>query len=210
MLFLILGLSTGYISVDRDYTVHLKMDELNERTGLSHSFKDQQWGWSGSVLAVENNLAVGIKMLKGAEISDLDSLSLSLSFDTKLFELGYANNLSHIIFYLSAGGGYSSLNLKSVKQNDTIDFPQSLSNPEGNVSYKGSSFVLSASTGVSLIISDYLGTGVSAGYVYGLRTPKMALEGVEDLAIQNAPEMPLHQWYVKISVIMGDFSNFLK
>jgi hypothetical protein len=210
MLFLILGLSTGYISVDRDYTVHLEMDELNERTGLSHSFKDQQWGWSGSVLAVENNLAVGIKMLKGTEIADLDSLSLSLSFDTKLFELGYANNLSHFIFYLSAGGGYSSLNLKSVKEDDTIYFPQSLSNPEGSVSYKGSSFVLSASTGVSLVISDYLGTGVSAGYVYGLRTPKMVLEGKEDVEIQNAPEMPLHEWYVKISVIMGDFSGFLK
>jgi hypothetical protein len=210
MLLLILGLSTGYISVDRDYTVHLEMNKLNERTGLSHSFKDEQWGWSWSLLAVENNLAVGVKMLKGTEIGDLDSLSLSLSFDTKLFELGYANNLSRFIFYLSAGGGLSSLNLKSVKESETIDFPLSLSNPEGSVSYKGSSFVLSASTGLSMIVSDYLGAGVSAGYVYGLRTPKMVLEGKEDIEIQNAPEMPLHMWYVKFSIITGDFANLLK
>jgi hypothetical protein len=210
MLFLILGLSTGYISVDRDYTVHLEMDKLNEGIGLSRSFKDEQWGWSWSLFAVENNLAVGVKMLKGTEIIDLDSLSFSLSFDTKLIELGYANNLSRFIFYLSAGGGLSSLNLKSVKESETIDFPISLSNPEGSVSYKGSSYVLSASTGVLVVLSDYLGAGISAGYVYGLRTPKLVLEGTEDVEIQNAPEMPLHEWYVKFSVVMGDFTNLLK
>ncbi len=210
MLFLILGLSTGYISVDRDYTVHLEMDELNERTGLSHSFKDQQWGWSWSLLAVENNLAVGIKTLKGTEIGDLDSLSLSLSFDTKLIELGYANNLSRFIFYLSAGGGLSSLNLKSVKEDDTINFPLSLLNPQGSVSYKGSSYVLSASTGLLMVVSDYLGAGVSAGYVHGLRVPKVVVEGKEEVEVQNAPEMPLHEWYIKLSVVMGDFANLLK
>lgn len=210
MLFLILGLSTGYVSVDKDYTVHLGMDKLNERTGLSHFFKDEQWGLSWSLLAVENNLAVGVKMLRGTEIVDLDTLSLSLSFDTKLVEFGYANNLSRFIFCLSGGGGLSSLNLKSVKEAETIDFPLSLSNPEGSVSYKGSSYVLSASTGLLLVISDYLGAGVSAGYVHGLRTPQLVLERTEDIEIQNGPQMSLHQWYVKFSVVMGDFSNLLK
>jgi hypothetical protein len=210
MLFLIFGLYTGYISVDRDYTVHMEMDKLNEGIGFSRSFKDEQWGWSWSLLAVENNMAVGVKMLKGTEIMDLDSLSLSLSFDTKLVELGYANNLSRFIFFLSAGGGLSSIALKSVIEEDSIDFPISLSNPEGSVSYKGSSYVLSASTGLLMIVSDYLGAGVSAGYVYGLRTPKLVLEGKEDVEIQNAPEMPLHQWYVKFSVVMGNFANLLK
>jgi hypothetical protein len=210
MLLLFLGLSTGFFSVDKDYAVHLEMNKLNERTGLSHSFKDEQWGWSWSLFAVENNLAVGFKMLKGTEIIDMDSLSLSLSFDTKLLELGYANNLSRFIFYLGAGGGLSSFALKSVKETETVVFPQSLLNPEGSVSYKGSSFVLSASTGLSLIVSDYLGAGVSAGYVHGLRTPRVVLEGKEDVEIQNAPEMPLHEWYVKFSIITGDFHNLLK
>ncbi len=207
MLFLLLGLSTGYISVDKDYTVHLEMDKLNERIELSHAFKEEEWGWSWSLFVVENNLALGIKMLKGNEIADLDSISLGLSFDTKLVELGYAVDFSRFIFYLSGGGGFSSVNLKSVKESETIDFPGSLSSPEGSVSYKGSSYVLSASTGVMLAISDYLSVGVSAGYVHGLRTPEMVLEGTEGIEIQNAPVMPLHQWYVKFSLGMGDFAN---
>jgi len=210
MLFLLLGLSTGYISVDKDYTVHLEMDKLNERielSQLSHAFKEEEWGWSWSLLVVENNLALGVKMLKGSEIGDLDSLLLDLSFDTKLVELGYAVGFSRFIFYISGGGGQSSVVLKSVKEAETIDFPGSLLNPEGSVSYKGSFFVLSASAGAMLAISDYLGLGVSAGYVHGLRTPEMVLEGMEDIEIQNAPVMPLHQWYVKFSLGTGDFTN---
>jgi hypothetical protein len=210
MLFLILGLSFGYVSADKDYTVHSEMSKLNEKTGLSHKFKDEEWGWSWSLFVVENNLAVGVKMLKGTEIGDLDSLSLSLSFDTKLVELGYAVNFSRFIFSLSGGGGLSSVALKSVKEEDTIDFPISLLNPQGSVNYKGSSYVFSASTGLLVVLSDYLGAGVSAGYVYGLRTPKLVLEGTEDVEIQNAPEMPLHEWYAKFSVVMGDFTNLLK
>ena len=58
-----------------------------------------------------------------------------------------------------------------------------------------------------LAISDYLAGGVSAGYVYSLSTPKMVLEGMEEVEIQNAPEMPLHQWYVKFSLGFGNFVN---
>jgi opacity protein-like surface antigen len=207
MLFLILGLSTGYFSVDKDYSYHLEMDKLNESIELSHSFDEKQWGLSGSILLVEKNVALGAKMLKGNEIAELDSLSLGLYFDTKLVELGYAVKFLRFVVYLSGGGGHSSVNLKSVKDSETIDFSGSLSNPEGSVSYKGSTFVVSASLGVMVAFSDYLGIGVSCGYVHGLRTPEMVLEGMEDIEIQNAPEMPLHQGYVKFSVAMGDFVN---
>ncbi len=207
MLLLILGLSTGIISVDKDYTAHYTIDKLNERIESTQEFKEKEWGWSWSLLLVENNLALGIKSLKGNETTDLDSLLMDLSFDSKLIELGYAVGFSRLIFFLSGGGGYSSVNLKSVKEDETIDFNSSLSNPEGSVSYKGSSFVLSASTGVILAISDYLAGGVSAGYVHSLRTPKLVLEGMEEIEIQNAPEMPLHEWYVKFSIGIGDFTN---
>lgn len=205
MLLLILGLSTGYFSVDKDYSYHLEIDKLNESTELLHSFNEKQWGLSGSLLLVENNVALGAKMLKGNELAELDSVSLGLYFDTKLIELGYAVKFSRLIFYLSGGGGHSSVNLKSIKDSDTIDFSGSLSNPMGSVSYKGSTFVVSASVGVMFAFSDYLGVGVSCGYVHGLRTPEMVLEGLEDIEIQNAPEMPLHKGYVKFSVAMGDF-----
>jgi hypothetical protein len=131
---------------------------------------------------------------------------INLSFDSKLIELGYAIGFSRLVFFLSGGGGYSSVSLKSVKE-DEIIFAGSLSNPEGSVSYKGSSFVLSASSGVVLALSDYLAGCVSAGYVYSLGTPEMVLEGMEDMKIQNAPEMPLHQWYVKFSIGIGDFAG---
>ena len=207
MVFLILGLSTGIISVDKDYTAHYKIGELNEKIEFTQGFNEKEWGWSWNLLLVENNLALGIKGLKGNETKELDSLFLDLSFDSKLIELGYAVGFSRFIFFLSGGGGYSSVKLKSVKEDETIDFPSSLLNPEGSVSYKGSSFVLSASTGLVVAISDYLGVGVSAGYVHGLSTPELVLEGEEDVEIQNAPEMPLHQWYVKFGVGIGDFSN---
>ena len=188
MLFLIVGLSTGIISLDKDYTVHRSIDKLNERIALTQEFEEEEWGWSWSLLLVENNLALGVKGLKGSEIIEieLDSLLLDLSFDSKLIELGYAAEFSRFIFFLSGGGGYSSVNLKSAKEVETIDFPLSLSNPEGSISYKGSSFVLSASTGFVLAVSDYLGGGVSAGYVHSLRTPEMVLEGSEDIEVQNA------------------------
>jgi hypothetical protein len=207
MLFLILGLSTGIISLDKDYTVHRSIEKLNEKIELTQEFEEKEWGWSWSLLLVENNLTLGIKALKGNETKDLDSLLLDLSFDSKLIELGYAAPFSRIIFFLIGGGGYSSVNLKSSRVDGTVDFGSSLLDPEGNVSYKGSSFVLSASTGLILAVSDYLGSGVSVGYIHGLRTPEMVLEGSEDIEIQNAPEMPLHQWYVKFSVGIGDFAN---
>ena len=209
MLLLILALSTGIISLDKDYTVHYTIDKLNEEISFTQGFEEKEWGWSGALLIVEKNLAMNIKMLKGNETIDLssDSLFLELSFDSKLIELGYAFNFSRLIFYLSGGGGYSSLKLSSIKNNEIVDFSNSLLNPEGSVDYKGSSFVLSASSGVFLAVSDYLAGGVSAGYVYGLRTPQFSLDGMEDIEIQNAPEMPLHQWYVKFSVGIGDFKG---
>ncbi len=209
MLLLIFGLSTGIISVDKDYTAHLSVDKLNERIDFTQGFKEKEWGWSWNLLLIEKNLALGVKGLKGNEIKDLDSLLLDLSFDSKLIELGYATEFSRIIFFLSGGGGYSSVNLKSVKEDETIDFGWSLTNPEGGISYKGSSFVLSASSGLILAVSDYLGFGVSAGYLHGLRTPKMVLEGEEEIEILNAPQMPLHQWYVKFSVGIGDFAKVI-
>jgi hypothetical protein len=204
---LIFGLSTGIISVDKDYTAHTSIDKLNDRISLSEDFEEKEWGWSWGLLLVENNLALGIKTLKGSETRDLDSLLIDLSFDSKLIEFGYATSFSRINFFLSGGGGYSSVSLRSVKEDEEIDFNSSLLNPEGSVNYKGSSFVLSASSGLVLAISDYVGVGVSAGYFHGLRTPKMVLEGKEEIEIQNAPEMPLHQWYVKFSVGIGDFAN---
>jgi hypothetical protein len=207
MLLLILGLATGIISVDKDYTSHYTINKLNERIESTQGFKEKEWGWSWNLLLIENNLALGVKSLKGNETMDLDSLLMELSFDSKLIELGYAVSFSRLIFFLSGGGGYSSVNLKSVKEDEVIDFTGSILNPEGSVNYKGSSFVLSASTGVVLAVSDYLAGGVSAGYVYSLRTPQLVLEGMEEIEIQNAPEMPLHQWYVKFSVGIGDFAN---
>ncbi len=209
MLLLIVGLSTGIISLDRDYTVHHTIDKLNDEIGFTTGFEEKEWGWSGGLLVVEKNLVMNIKMLRGNETIELnsDSLLIELSFDSKLIELGYGFNLFRFIFYLSGGGGYSSINLSSIKNNKTIDFQQSLLYPEGSVNYIGSSFVLSASSGVFLAISDYLAGGVSAGYLYSLRTPRLVLEGTKDVEIQNAPEMPLHQWYVKFSVGIGDFKG---
>jgi hypothetical protein len=207
MVLLILGLSAGIISVDKDYTAHTKIGALNEKIEFTEGFNEKEWGWSWNVLLVENNLALGIKGLKGGETKELDSLLLDLSFDTKLVELGCAVSFSRMIFFLSGGGGYSSVNLKSVREDETVDFTYSISNPEGSVAYKGSSFVLSASTGIALAISDYMCVGTSAGYVHSLRTPQMVLGGMEDVEIQDAPEMPLHQWYVKFSLGFGDFKN---
>lgn len=207
MVLLILGLSTGYISLDRDYTGHLEIDKLNERIEFPYAFKNEQWGLSGSLLIVERNLAFSMKMLKGNEIADLDSISLALSFDTKLIELGYAFEFSRFIFSLTGGGGYSSLALKAINESETIDFPTSLLSPEGSINYKSSTYVLSVSAGIMLAISDYLGVGVFGGYVHGLRTPDIVLDGVEDVEVQNAPRMPLNQWYVKFSLGMGDFVN---
>jgi hypothetical protein len=209
MLLLILGLSTGIISLDKDYTVHYTVDKLNEGIDFTEGFEEREWGWSWGLLLVEKNLAMNIKMLKGKETIELssDSLLLELSFDSKLIELGYGFNFSRLVFYLSGGGGYSSVNLSSIKNTEIVDFSHSLSNPEGSVNYKGSSFVLSASSGVFLAILDYLAGGVSAGYLYSLRTPRLVLDGMEDIEIQNAPEMPLHQWYVKFSIGIGDFEG---
>jgi hypothetical protein len=64
MLFLILGLSTGFISLDKDYTVHPTMDKLNEKIDFDQEFKEEEWGWSWSLLLIENNLTLGIKTLK--------------------------------------------------------------------------------------------------------------------------------------------------
>lgn len=210
MLYLLLGLSVGYVSVDKDYTIQLGMNELNEGIeSINHEFEKEQWGWGGSLFLVENNLAFKAKMLKGNEMADLDSnsISLGLFFDTKLFELGYAFEFSRFIFCLSGGGGQSSINLKSVKESGTIDFPVSLLNPEGSVDYKGSSFVLSASADVLFALSDYLGFGVSAGYVHGISTPEMVIEKMGDIEILNAPQIPLNQAYVKFIFAVGDFAN---
>ena len=207
MVFLILGLSTGIISVDKDYTGHYKIGELNGKIEFTEGFNEKEWGWGWNLLLVENNFALGVKGLKGSETKELDSLFLDLSFDTKLFELGYASHFSRIILFLSGGGGYSSVNLKSVREDEVIDFTNSILNPEGSVTYKGSSYVLSASAGFVLAISDYLGVGASAGYVHGLRTPEMILDGMEEVEVQNAPGMPLHQWYVKCSLGFGDFTH---
>jgi hypothetical protein len=207
MFLLILGLSTGIISVDKDYTAHYKIGELNEKIEFTQGFNEKEWGWSWNLLLVENNFALGVKGLKGNETKDLDSLHLDLSFDSKLIELGYATEFSRFILFLSGGGGHSSVNLKAKREDGIINFEGSLLDPEGSINYKGSSFVLSASAGFVLAISDYLGVGVSAGYVHGLRTPELVLEGTEDIEIQNAPEMPIHQWYVKFSVGIGDFAN---
>jgi hypothetical protein len=207
MLLLIFGLSVGYVSVDKDYTVHLGMNELNDKIGVIHEFEKEQWGWGGSLFLVENNLVFKAKILKGNELADLDSVSLGLSFDSKLFELGYAFEFSRFIFSLSGGGGQSTINLRSVRESDTIDFSGSLSNPMGSVDYKGSSFVVSASADVLFAISDYLGVGVSAGYVYGLSTPEMVIEKIEGIEIQNAPQMSLDKTYIKFVFAMGDFVN---
>jgi hypothetical protein len=207
MVFLILGLSTGFISLDKDYTVHSTIDRLNEKIDFPQTFKEEEWGWSWGVMFFEGNLAMNIKALKGNETREMDSLLIELSFDSKLLELGYAFNFSRFIFYLSGGGGYSTVNLSSIKDTEILDFSQSLSDPEGGINYKGSSFVLSASSGVFLAISDYLASGVSTGYLHSLRTPEMILEGMEEVEIQNAPEMPLHEWYVKFSLGFGDFVN---
>lgn len=207
MLFLLFGLSVGYISVDKDYTVQLGMNKLNERIEPIHEFEKEQWGWGGSLFLVENNLAFKAKILKGSEMADLDSISLGLFFDTKLFELGYAVGFSRCILSLSGGGGHSSINLKSVKESATIDFPGSLLDPGGSLEYKGSTFVVSASADVMLAISDYLGLGVSLGYVHGLRTPEMIIDKIEDIEIQNAPSVPLNQGYVKFLFTIGDFAT---
>jgi hypothetical protein len=209
MLLLLLGLSTGIISLDRDYTVHYTIDKLNEKIDFAEGFEEKEWGWSGGLLVVEKNLAMNAKMLKGSEAIELssDSLLLELSFDSKLIELGYGFNFSRLIFYLTGGGGYSTFNLSSIRNIEIVDFSHSLSDPEGSVDYKGSSFVLSASSGVFLAISDYLAGGVSAGYVYSLRTPQLVLDGMEEREIQNLPQMPLHQWYVKFSIGIGDFAG---
>jgi len=209
MLLIILGLSTGIISLDKDYTVHYTINKLNDEIDFTTGFEEKEWGWSWGLLFVEKNMAMNVKMLKGKEAIKLisDSLLLELSFDSKLIELGYGFNLSRLIFYLSGGGGYSNVKLSSIKNTEIVDFSQSLSNPEGSVNYKGSSFVLSASSGVFLAVSDYLAGGVSVGYLYGLRTPQLVLDGTEDIEIQNAPEMPLHQWYVKFSIGIGDFKG---
>jgi len=208
VLFLLLGLSVGYVSFDKDYTIHPGMNELNEGIeSINHEFEKEQWGWGGSLFLVENNLAFKAKMLKGNEMADLDSISLGLFFDTKLFELGYAISFSRFIFCLSGGGGQSTINLKSVKESVTIDFPVSLLNPEGSVDYKGSSFVLSASADVLFALSDYLGLGVSGGYVHGISTPEMVIEKMGDIEILNAPQIPLNQAYVKFVFAVGDFAN---
>ncbi|MEJ2306410.1 MAG: hypothetical protein P8Y62_07535 [candidate division WOR-3 bacterium] len=209
MLFIVLALSTGIISLDKDYSVHYTIDKLNDEIEFTEGFEEKEWGWGWGLLVVEKNIAMNIKMLKGKEEINLssDSLLMELSFDSKLLEFGYGFNLSRLIFYLSGGGGYSSVNLSSIKQSEIVDFSPSLSNPEGSVNYRGSSFVLSASSGVFLAVSDYLAGGVSAGYVYSLRTPRLVLDGTEEIEIQNAPEMPLHQWYVKFSVGIGDFQG---
>ena len=207
MLFLLLGLSVGYLSVDKDYTIQLGINKLNERTETIHEFEREQWGWGGSLFLVENNLAFKAKILKGSEMADLDSISLGLFFDTKLFEFGYAVEFQRCIFCLSGGGGLSSINLKSVKESETIDFPVSLLNPGGSLDYKGSTFVVAASADVLFAISDYLGLGVSAGYVHGVRTPEMVIEKMEGIEIQNSPRVPLNQAYVKFVFAMGDFAN---
>jgi hypothetical protein len=207
MLLLIFGLSVGYVSVDKDYTVHLGMNELNEKIGTIHEFEKEQWGWGGSLFLVENNLVFKAKILKGNEVADLDSVSLGLYFDSKLFELGYAFEFSRFIFSLSGGGGQSTINLRSVRESDAIDFSGSLSNPTGSVDYKGSSFVLSASADVLFAISDYLGVGVSTGYVYGLSTPEIVIEKMEGIEIQNAPAMSLNKTYIKFVFALGDFVN---
>lgn len=209
MVFLLLGFSTGIISLDKDYTVHNTIDKLNETVNFTQTpeFKKEEWGWSGSLFLVEDNLAWNIKMLKGKETKNLVSVYIDLSFDSKLIELGYSNKFSRFIFFLTGGGGYSTVNLKSVRENEIIYFDESLWNPEGNVSYNGSSFVLSASAGLFLAFSEYLACGISGGYVHSLRTPEMVLEGMEDIEIQNSPQMPLHQWYVKFSFGVGDFKN---
>ena len=207
MLFLLLGLSVGYISVDKDYTIQLGLNELNETIETIHEFEREQWGWGGSLFLSENNLAFKAKILKGNEMADLDSISLGLFFDTKLFELGYAVGFSRCIFSLSGGGGYSSVNLKSVKESATIDFPVSLLDPGGTLDYKGSTFVVSASADVLLAISDYLGLGASIGYVHGIRTPELVIDKMENVEIQNAPSIPLNQGYVKFIFAFGDFAT---
>ncbi len=209
MLLLVFALCSGIISLVMFYSFHYSIDKINDEIDFTTEFEEKEWGWGWGLLVVEKNLAMNIKMLKGKEEINLssDSLLMELSFDSKLLEFGYGFNLSRLIFYLSGGGGYSSVNLSSIKQSEIVDFSPSLSNPEGSVNYRGSSFVLSASSGVFLAVSDYLAGGVSAGYVYSLTTPRLVLDGTEEIEIQNAPEMPLHQWYVKFSVGIGDFQG---
>lgn len=207
MLFLVLAVSTGIISIDKDYSNHMEIDKLNQKLDLQSGFKSEKWGWSWSVLFVENNLALDVRSLKGNETKELDSVSLDLAFESKLLELGYAISFSRFLVCLSGGGGHSEVILKSVGSTQSVDFPQSIRNPEGRVEYRASSFVLSASGNFILAISDYLGVGVSTGYVHSLKTPKFSLEDREDLEVENAPRMPLNHWYVKFSLDIGDFTN---
>ncbi|MEO0293230.1 MAG: hypothetical protein ABIN61_03280 [candidate division WOR-3 bacterium] len=210
MILLLLGLSTGYLSFDRDYTVFLRINELNDKTGLPIPFKEEKWGFGGSVFVLDNHLAMSGKLLRGNETMDLDSIFLNLSFNTKLVEIGYGGVFSPFIISINGGGGYSTLNLNSNKENLNINFSESLMNPMGGISYKSSSFVLSISGMGMLAISDYLGLGVSLGYIHSLRSPELTLEGEKELEVQEAPKFPLHKWYIKLSITTGDFTSLLE
>ncbi len=205
MLLLLWGITAGIFSVNMDYTIHPEIESLNKAIPLSHRFTRESWGWSWSTGFVEKNVIFGLHNIKGSQQQEKEKVSMDLSFNARMFEVGYFFDFPIIMVYLEGGGGYSHVNLNVAKVPDSSTFSGILKEPGGIADLTGSCLSISFSGGFIIPLTEYLGVNLIAGYVFGLKKPDWKFESGDE--VYNDPNMNLHQIYIKAGFVLGSFKH---
>lgn len=208
MILLIVSLNTALFAAHVDYTFYRDIDALNnvfEDVGMSHRFEDRNWGWSWSAFVIQKGFMMGIQNVRGDQYVEEGQLACDMSFDARMYEVGYLLDLDKAMLYFKGGGGYINTHLYLTSIADSSTFTGILRNPGGNAHITGSGLSLSANTGAIIPLSDYLGLSGEAGYIYALKRPDWKLsEGSE---VYGGPDMDLSHLYLKVGIVIGEFIN---
>ncbi len=208
MFLLLFAISAGIIGIDMDYSIHSDIATLNnefQENSFLHKFENKSWGWSWSAAMVQNNFIVGVVNLNGDQHEEKGGLSLDLSFRSRVYEVGYVLNLSHVLAYLRVGGGYSHVHMTASSHSDSATFFGVLKDPGESAYLTASSFSLSSSAGIIIPLTDYMGIRLGGGYIHGLKNPNWKFADGKEL--YEDPEMDLRHIYIKAGIVLGEFKG---
>ena len=206
MILLIVSLNTALFGASMDYSLYRDMGALNsvfENAGFNHEFDDKNWDWSWSAFVVQRGFMMGIQNVSGEQNIEMEQLAANITFDARMYEVGYLLDMNRAMLYAKGGGGYTNAHLFLTSIADSTTFTGILRDPGGSAHITGSGLSLSINAGIAIPLSDYLGVGGEVGYIHALKKPDWKL--AEGGQVYGGPDMDLSHFYLKVGAIIGEF-----